>query len=191
MDFQLTERLIKRMKNGDDKAFSELYELLFQKVYFYIHKIMGNSEDAADVTQDTFIAVHENIESFGEPIAFSKWLYRIAHNKSIDCLRRHNRTINLTDNLDDYSGVIAEDKQEFLPESCLESKERRLMVTTLIDQLPELQRASIVLYYYHNFSTEQIAEITGSKVGTVRKRLHDARHNLKEMIQLTSKGAGL
>lgn len=186
-DRAVERALIQRCKSGDIGAFDELVTRYEKRVFNFAFRIAGNYDDASDVVQEAFIRVYSSIGTFREDATFSTWIYRIVTNVYLDERKKSksHRQTSLDDfiELDENSVTrqIVDDKPS--PEQIVESKERDQAVQTAIDSLPEYQRIIVTLYHMQHRSYEEIAEILGLPIGTVKSRLNRARLALLEVLE--------
>ena len=156
------------------------------RVYNVALRMSGNAEDAADLTQECFLRAFTSLRSFRGEAAFSTWLYRIAVNVCLDQLKRRARRREAEpraeggENADPLAGVA--DQGADVHASALR-RERQEAVQAAISSLPEHQRTTLVLYDLEGFSYEQIAQLSGTSLGTVKSRLNRARLALKSRLE--------
>jgi RNA polymerase sigma-70 factor (ECF subfamily) len=150
------------------------------RVYNTIFKICNNCDDAAELTQDTFVKVLENITSFRGKSSFYTWLFRVAVNETINFCRRRFKVV--TQSLDGGMPVPA-DMTENDPARLAQQKEVIALLTEAIGRLDEDHRVVIVLRDIEQMSYEQIAETLELELGTVKSRLSRARAMLREILE--------
>ncbi len=176
-------RLLERCRRGDMHAF----ETLFTKYHAYIYNVslgmLGNGEDAADVTQETFLRVHRNLDRFRGEATFSTWIYRVAVNLCISELRRRSRS-----RLQFFEDVaLPEDGQEEelgpSPQDALQLQEERRMVRQILVALPPNYRAVMVLRHFQQLTYDEIAEVLQLSLSQVKTRLFRARRLFKDRYQ--------
>lgn len=187
---QMEIKMIKKIQKGDIRAFEEMvkkYELIVYKIAF---KSVGNEEDAKDVTQEAFLKIHKNISKFNFQSKFSTWLYRIVANTAIDFLRKKKTVYSIDQNIEGEEGEfkreIADENEMNQPEKNLEKNEIKLEVQSAILGLSIEHRTVLILREYQNLSYDEISNILGIKVGTVKSRIKRARENLKDKLLETS-----
>lgn len=180
--------LIRRSQNGDKSAFGELIELYQGFVYNTAFYMVKNSDDAFDLTQDTFFKAYKSISAFRFECKFSTWLYRICQNCARDFFRKQKKRQNDI-SLCDYDKEgdlverdIADPSPAQDPEDSLLQKERARIVRDAILSLPREYREIIVLRDIEGYSYEDIAAALGTRLGTVKSRLFRAREKLKESL---------
>jgi len=180
--------LIERCQQGDLEAFDRLVDKYASWVYQIAFRMTSNREDADDIAQEAFIRAFSAIGKFKQQSAFSTWLYRIAVNVCQDELKRRKRapqpmsTLQADDDSEDLTDQIAAD-QSSDPAEIVEAKERQRAVQQAIDSLPEHHRIVIILRDLQGLSYEEIAQVLGGRVGTVKSRINRARLALREKLE--------
>jgi len=182
--------LIRAFQGGDKAVFDELVLKHQHKLFNLCYRLSGDYQEANDVAQETFMKVYESLKRFRFESAFSTWLYRIAVNlcknklKSL-AYRQKKRTVSL-DNPglaedDDSALEIRDDTHS--PARELEKKERMRAVEEAIRMLPPEQKTVVTLRDIEGFSYEEIVQITGTALGTVKSRLARARQDLRKRLR--------
>jgi RNA polymerase sigma-70 factor (ECF subfamily) len=188
----LRERLlIRRLKQRDELAFTEVVRLYQNKVYGLVYRMMGSREEAQDVAQDVFITVLKNIDGFRGDAKFSTWLYRVAANhckNRIKYLSRRSRTIGsgLDGVPEQGMGDLGQAPLQGHidgPDKVLEGRQLEALVQRAMELLDEEHRLLIILRDVEDLSYQEIADITGLNDGTVKSRLHRARMFIKEYVE--------
>ncbi len=159
--------LAERARGGDPEAFRELVERYQRKVYWVAYDILLDTEEARDVTQETFIRVHAALDSFDTRRDFLNWVYRIARNLAIDAFRRRHRRAAPVEDLEAVADVRAT--------SGVEDAELRKRVAEALEDLPVEYRLALTLREFHGMSPREIAALTDCTYPTARWRLHRAR----------------
>ncbi len=184
----LDEQLVIACQKGHWEAFESLVARYERKIYSLAFRLSGNAEDANDLAQETFVRLYRSLHTFRGQSAFSTWLYRIATNVCLDELRRRQRhpTISLDTPMETDEGQMDRDVVDLteLPETVYENKELQEVVQRLIAELSEDHRTVLLLRDFESLSYEEIAEILGCQLGTVKSRLNRARAALKDKILL-------
>ena len=173
--------IVRKVLQGDVNAFEKLVTEYEKAVYAIAQRMTGNAEDAADMTQETFIKAYNSLSSFRGDSKFSVWLYRIANNVCLDFLRSKNRrpTVSLSTEDDDGEETqldIADESQS--PELLLESSLTRDAVRRGLDSLPPDYKQILLLREIQGLSYEEIAAALGIESGTVKSRIFRARKRL-------------
>ncbi|MET1249521.1 MULTISPECIES: RNA polymerase sigma factor SigW [Sporolactobacillus] len=182
---QQEKRLIKKVKKGDQQAFAELVERYKNSVFAICLRMVGNAQEAEDLSQEAFIRAYNHIDQYDHERKFSTWLFRIATNLSIDFLRRRKSNISLDAVVPGTEGLslnaMLPDQTE-QPEELAVRKETEEMVQNEIKKLPEKYRSAVVLKYIEDLSLKEISEIMDIPVGTVKTRIHRGREMLRKMM---------
>ena len=184
MEKEKIRRLVLQAGQGDRAAFGELYEETGRSVYFNCLKLLGNAQQAEDITQDTFMKALEKLDSLKEPENFSAWVNRIAINNCKMYFRKNPRIA------EEESEKIIDDTpdSELIPDDYADSEEKRRIIMNIIDTtLTDEQRQTIILYYFDMMSVAEIAEIMECSVGTVTSRLSAARKKIREAVLIYEK----
>ena len=179
----MTDELVQRAQKGDTAAFEELMTAHEKQVYGVALRMTGQREDAADVTQEVFLAAWKNMCTFRGQGSFAGWLYRLTANACIDHLRREKRrrTVPLT-RLDDEEQELELPDPSPGPEEQAERTERRAALRRAVAQLPEDQRTVLLLRETGGLSYQEIAGTLNIPAGTVKSRIARARLQLREQL---------
>ncbi len=186
------DELVKKAKNGDDEAFSALVGIFEKFVYNtavrYLSAAAQTTEAADDIAQNSFIKAWRSLSSFRGECLFSTWLFRITANSARDYIRHKSRhsTVSLTasdEDDEDKEWDIPVTSGDDVPEASLEKKELIAGVRRAIEQLPEDQRAVVVMRDIHELPYKTIADTLGVELGTVKSRLNRGRANLKTILK--------
>lgn len=174
-------QIVRRVLEGDVNAFEDLVTEHEKGVYAIAQRMMGNAEDAADMTQETFIKAYNSLSSFRGDSKFSVWLYRIATNVCLDFLRSRSRKPTVSLSVEDDDGEetqmdIADESQS--PEQLLERGLTRDAVRRGLKSLSPEYRQILLLREIQGLSYEEIAEALALEVGTVKSRIFRARKRL-------------
>ena len=184
MDALINKR-IKQVLKGDQSAYEDIVNLYQHKLYQVSYRMLGNKEEAEDITQEAFVRAYINLHSFDQKRKFSTWIYRIATNLCIDRIRKKKPDYHLdaevagTDGLDMYSQIAADEQ---LPEEALEQMELQERIQYEISRLPDKYRAVIVLKYIEELSLQEISDILEMPLGTVKTRIHRGREALRKQL---------
>ena len=145
--------------------------------------MVGDYESALDVMQEVFIKVYNSLHKYSSEYKFSTWLYRIAHNAAVDHLRRNSITPQSleTENADGSFQIQIESRASS-PEQDRERSEWRTEIDSVVRTLPPAYRDLIMLRHGQDLSYDEIAEVTGLPLGTVKNRLFRAREMMREIF---------
>jgi len=191
------EALIQNFRQTKDPAyFKSVVRRYENRVYSAALRIVGTAEEAEEVVQDTFMKMHQNIASFKLRSSLAAWLFRIMHNVCMDKLRsRQRRKVFQMWSFDPSSAGSREAGEEGMhvavnvadtspnPSEQLAANEQEEVIERSLRALPEAQRTVVVLHDLEGFSYQEIAEIVGGSIGTVRSRLHYGRLKLRELLE--------
>lgn len=178
-------RLAELAKAGDEDAFAELVRGRADSVVAFLRRMLGDTEDARDVAQLTFLRVWENLPRYDPTFAFSTWLFRIAGNAAIDHLRRRKvRPLPLEIPVGEDGESRVAEPRESRPDPLEDLTRRRLReaLAAAIDRLPDDYRELISLRHYGEMPYEEIAELKGMPLGTVKNKLFRARQALRDLL---------
>ncbi|MFD2610814.1 RNA polymerase sigma factor SigW [Paenibacillus gansuensis] len=179
-------RLARLARNGDQSAFAELVGLYKDKIYNLGYRMLGNRQEAEDVVQETFLRVYSNLERYDEAQKFSTWIFRIGTNLCIDRLRKKkpgyslDAELNEGEGTDMYSMLPSNDPG---PEKMLLLTETQDMIHKAIEELPAKYKSAVVLKYLHDLSLQEIGDILGVPVTTVKTRVHRGREFLRKKME--------
>ena len=173
--------IVRKVLGGDANAFETLVLEYEKNVYNIALRMTGNSEDAADMTQEAFIKAYNSLQSFRGDSKFSVWLYRIVSNVCLDFLRSKNRRPTVSLSVEDDDGEdaqldVADESQS--PELLLDRKLTRDSVRRGLDSLPPDYRQILLLREIQGLSYDEIAQALSLEVGTVKSRIFRARKRL-------------
>jgi RNA polymerase sigma-70 factor, ECF subfamily len=181
------EDLVGIFIDGDERAFSELMKRYNRRMVNYIFRIIGDRDRAEDLLQDTFIRVYRNINRFDRNRKFSTWLYTIATNLAKNELRNAGRSPllyfqNFFFRKDEPQMFDAADKSG-RPDDNLYNKQLSDIIKSSIEKMPQRHRVVFTLRETEGKSYEEIAEILGCNIGTVKSRLNRARARFAQIVE--------
>jgi RNA polymerase sigma-70 factor, ECF subfamily len=173
--------------NGFDGSFEELVRRYQRPISAYVYRMVGNYESALDLTQEIFIKVYNSLNRYRAEFKFSTWIYKIAHNAAVDHLRRSaTREQPLVVGPEGDSFDLPLESARLSPEQESERKERRGEIEAVVRALPANYRELIILRHSQDLSYEEIVDVTGLPLGTVKNRLFRAREMMRQ--QFVDKG---
>lgn len=181
--------LIELFKKGKEEAFEEIVRRYQKKVYNTTYRIMGNPEDASDLAQEAFIRIYRSLRNFQGKSSFSTWLFTVTTNVCRDELRKRQRRLkvqSLSEPLEFEDGNVEREiaDESMAPEVISLHRELTDEIQAVIETLPDEQKEAIVLRELQGFSYEEIAEITGVSLGTVKSRISRGRQNMKKELSV-------
>jgi len=175
--------LVKTAIAGREASFEELVRRYQRPIAAYVYRMVGDYDAALDLTQEVFIKVYNSLARYRSEFKFSTWIYKIAHNAAIDHLRRYAvREQAVTSGFDTERRDTPVEGRRLSPEQESERKERRSEVELVVEMLPRAYRELIVLRHSHDLSYDEIAEVTGLPLGTVKNRLFRAREAMRDLL---------
>jgi RNA polymerase sigma-70 factor (ECF subfamily) len=178
---------VRKAQAGDLAAFEHLFDQYQRSIYNLVFHMVRNEADAADLTQDVFVRVWKSLPRLEAPEAFASWLYRVATNLSRNWIRDHTRVRQ--ESLDQpFSGDEEEGGQREIADSradpgiTSQTQATREAVQQAIQGLSPDHRMVVTLHHLEERPVEEIAEIMGCSVGTVKSRLSRARDHLRRKL---------
>jgi RNA polymerase sigma-70 factor (ECF subfamily) len=175
--------LVTRAVAGREDSFEELVRRYQRPIAAYVYRMVGNYEAALDLTQEVFIKVYNSLGRYRSEFKFSTWIYKIAHNSAVDHLRRHStREQSLLNEFDGEQRELPIESRRISPEQEYAGKERRAEIEQVVRGLPAAYRELILLRHSHDLSYDEIAEVTGLPLGTVKNRLFRAREVMRQLF---------
>ncbi len=170
------DALVEASISGATEAFDVLVTRHRRAVYHVCYRFVNNHEDAADLTQDTFVRAWKALSSFRGQARFSTWVHRIAVNVSL------NKVSLKTPRAETLDFDTVADTREPAPGQSLLVAERQALVRQAVAALPPRQRAALILRTYHELSHQEVAEIVGTSVGAVKANVFHALANLRKRL---------
>lgn len=171
----------------DIGQFELLYSQIINRVYFWCYTVIGNETDAKDATQDAMIRIYQNIHLLKNPEMFSSWMYRLVRNNCLNYIRLHKKKEVEFPNNDNYKEEfyinIKDERQDNMPHVAYDLNETKQLITGFIDKLPIRQKEVITLYYLEEMKIDEIVDVLGYKIGSVKSSLHAGRKKLELQIQ--------
>lgn len=177
--------LVVLAKAGDQDAFEQLVRDNEKRIYNLVLRMVGDPEDALDLSQEAFIKAWKGLPSFKGDSTFSTWIYRLASNTCLDFLRKKKRqqeTIGSPSSLDDEDAPPPPSLESDQPEARFEQNERSRALKRGLDALPEHQRQVLILRELSGLSYQEISETLSLDIGTVKSRLTRARLALRKIL---------
>jgi len=175
--------LVQTAVAGREASFEELVRRYQRPIAAYVYRMVGDYDAALDLTQEVFIKVYNSLARYRSEFKFSTWIYKIAHNAAIDHLRRHAvREQTLTGSVEGERREVAIESRRLTPEQESERKERRSEIESVVQLLQASYRELIILRHSHDLSYDEIAEVTGLPLGTVKNRLFRARETMRDLL---------
>lgn len=168
---------------GDVEAFNELVNRHHSKIYGLAYRMLGNSEDAQDATQETFLEAYKSIKSFRFQSQFGTWLYKVGLNTCNQIIRKAKSRNRMMDAYTEEKSIRGMTETREIPERLAIKAEQSELVQAAIDRLPPKQKEVVTLFYMQHLKYKEIAEILDCSIGTVASRLNKAMQNLKVKLE--------
>ena len=181
-DLEVDVELVERHRCGDARAFNEVYARFEEMVFNLAFRLSGNYEEAADLTQEIFLRIYRHLGSFGGRSSLKTWIYRIAVNH---CRDRLSRWRPLTQPLGDdpSEGEVAYADPARGPEELAVAADEGRRVAEGLARLAPAFREAVVLRDIEGLSYEEIADVLGVRIGTVRSRIARGRDQLRVLLE--------
>jgi RNA polymerase sigma-70 factor (ECF subfamily) len=184
VDSKLLGQWIRRAKKGDIASFQRIYDAFARKVLNFVYRMVASVEEAEDLTQETFVTVYQKLGSLKDNSKFEPWLFRIARNYVYQKYRsRPPATVSI-----DYRGpdgrevnVLVDDRKN--PDESFQAGELRSVVHKVVLDLPEKYREVFVLSAIQRLSYQEISEIVGRSLASVKTDIHRARLQVREQVK--------
>lgn len=180
--------LVARARAGDERAFRALLEKYERAVFSICLRMVRNRDEAADLSQESFIKVFASLDRYNPAYAFSSWLFKITSNLCIDHLRKRRiTTFAMDDPVESEKGEFTRQyvSPDPAPDETLSRNEKMKKLDAGIAALPEHYRIMLVLRHQEDMSYEEIAGSLSIPLGTVKARIHRAREMLKVILEDT------
>lgn len=184
--------LVERCRQGDSEAMERLILKYQNRIYNTILKMCANPDDAAELTQETFVKVIENIDRFAGKSSFYTWAFRIGVNLTLNYCKRAGKFGHSSLDADDsqYNWQAKTQLKQYLsdesspdPATVAQNREMWQIVTESLTRLEDAQRAVIILRDIEGMSYAQIANVLNIELGTVKSRISRARSNLRQILE--------
>src|SRR5271157_4514329 len=179
---QVETRLVARAKDGDEQAFEALYHAFERRVYLLCVRMTGDSSEAEDLTQETFLQIFRKISTFRNESAFATWLHRV----TVNVVLMHHRRKRLQLIPFEHADVSQEEptwREYGAEDRTLVGLIDRILIRRAITQLPEGRRAVLVLHDLEGYRHTEIAKLQDCSIGNSKSQLSRARWNMRELLQ--------
>jgi RNA polymerase sigma-70 factor, ECF subfamily len=177
------EELVARSISGDADSFNELVLRWQRPIFALAYRVIGREEDARDVCQETFLRAFRALSGFRGQAKFSSWLYRIALNLCRDWIRRERRTPVVDTGDVDVTDLEVDRGGSESIEDVVARKHLARLVGRAMTRLPAEQRTAIILKEYHGLTFQEIAELVGCPLSTVKTRLYQGLSVLRRELR--------
>jgi RNA polymerase sigma-70 factor (ECF subfamily) len=167
-----------RCQAGDEEAFRELYNLYKEGTYRYLKSMVGETT-ANDLHQDIWLIIYKKIHELMQPETFTSWLYRITRFEALDYIRDIQRRTKYEEI---YSHEEVESSHAIDLDGLFEEKNENDLEKA-VQKLPANNREALFLNFYEGLTYEEIALVTGTRIGTIRSRIYHAKLKLKQYLE--------
>ena len=181
----INTQVVQEIAAGNEDVFNALYEATYKMVYLQAQKILHDQDAAETVTQDVFVTVYRSIGNLENPEALRSWIGGIAIRLALKQRQTSAQAPELDIDSEQMMDLLDKSPQVATPETALCDAESGKIIAELVDQLPQAQRATVLLYYYDSCAIRQIADIMECSEGTVKSRLNYARKAMQQLIEQT------
>ena len=175
------DECVARAQRGDRAAFSELVARYQDRIYRFLVRLTRAPDEALELTQETFLSAHQALARWRPEARFTTWLFRIARNQAFDWLRRNKRVEFVALGDEQEADVVWADPAP-TPDTALETAQRLRQLEQALARLPTEHREILLLREIEEMAYEDIAEVLGIRLGTVKSRLARARAGLLEKM---------
>jgi len=172
--------LVERVRGGDDDAFRLIVERHSRALFRAAYRITGNSADADDVVQETFMRAYRQLSNFESRAALTTWLHRIAVNCSLDLIDSRKRRDNRTEHVEDLSSIAS---QTASPDRILLGTEMQKAVAVALDGMSGNERTAFVLRHFEGMPLEEIGEVLGTRMNATKNTVFRAVQKVRQHLQ--------
>lgn len=186
MDEIEQEQLVAACIKGDPKAYEKLIHCFQTKIYSLAMRMLGDPDDAADVTQETFIRVFRTLNKYRGDATLATWIYRITANLCLDWLRQRKRKALSSDSPLSWGHETVKRQIEDNspgPEEQVATAELRREIQAALNKLEDHHRLAIILRDVQGLSYDEIAEVLQCPLGTIKSRINRGRQQLKQLLE--------
>lgn len=173
------EELVQTVRSGNQDRFGELMERYEQRLFGYIMTFVFDQQKAEDILQNCFIKIYTNLNSFDVDKRFSPWAYRIAHNESINYVKKNKKEVSL-DQYEDWLNNIADERVDLADE--VDRSIEKDKVRKAVFSLPMKYKEVVILYYFEGQQYRQISKTLRIPISTVSTRILRAKKKLKKIL---------
>ena len=182
------EELIAETRAGDPEAYDALARRHFQRIHALLFRLVGNHEDAEDLTQECFVKAHRSLDWYRSECSFATWLYRIAVHLSRDHYRKRSRRGPVASLTELNEVQAAPPSPRGGPRDAAQQREFEGVLREAMDQLPHRLRTALVLRTLEGLEYDEIAEVLGIQPGTARVHVMKARRQLARLLSSWTAG---
>ena len=184
VDPAVLTKWIRKAKKGDIESYQDIYEVFARKVLNFIYRMVNSPEEAEDLTQETFVAVYQKLATLKDDSKFEPWLFRIARNFVYQRYRTRSPSTVSIDALDEDGQPVTQlvDTRKN-PDEAFQTVELEDVVADVITGLPEKYREVFILSALQHLSYQQIAEVAGRSLPSIKTDIHRARLEVRKRVK--------
>jgi RNA polymerase sigma-70 factor (ECF subfamily) len=188
-DLSVTDnQIIQEIRKGDSRKYALLVDRHKDRAFTLALRLVGDRSEAEELVQDGFLRAYRNLDQFRGDAKFSTWLYRIVYNLCMTKVsRRRSRHVTFDVQDEIHKDMLVEDEETTFDER-LENEEFQQVVVDEVNELPEKYRIAVTLFYLQEMSYEEMTEVLGLPLGTVKTNLFRGRNLLRQRVQVRLKG---
>lgn len=175
MSKKTDEEIVQLVREQDKEIYAQIIKRYQNKLIRYVKTLVSDDQQAADVVQQTFIKAYINLQGFDIKRRFSSWIYRIAHNESMNILRKQKKEISLNDEIDYQT-------DDYLQDDVVKEELKR-NANKCLAQVPVIYREPLSLFFLDGASYEEISDILRIPVGTVGTRINRGKAIMKKICE--------
>ena len=187
--FETIAKDVSMAQAGDAGAMERILADVQDMVYYNCLRMLRDEQRAQDAAQEVLIAVYTKLGKLSDPTAYVGWVKRITANLCKNRLSKANREFLLAENEEgeDPFAAFEDTDEQRVPDKALDNDETRRMINDIVDELPDEQRMCVMLYYYDEMKTREIAQALNVSEGTIKSRLNYARKTIRERVKVFEK----
>lgn len=183
--------LVRKCLNGNNDAFEELVNKYKHQIYNLAYRLLGNREEARDVSQEAFFRAYKSLNKYKITYSFFTWIYTISINVCRNHLKDNKKMymvpLESSPSMEEGDFELPISSEDLTPEEILHKKRNSDRIQQIINRLPKKYRSVVVLKYIHGLQYNEIANIVNLPLGTVKIQIHRARKALKELWEEETK----
>jgi RNA polymerase sigma-70 factor (ECF subfamily) len=177
---------IRLVLEGDKDCYALLVNAYSERVINYLVRMTGDRCEAEDLAQEAFVRAYFALRSYDPQYKFSTWIFKIATNLCINHLKKRRRLVHVDDYLDEDGKsiwVLPDTHSYGNPTRAVDRQELQKQIQQALDQIPAVYRSIVILRHVHGLSYQEIADVTGLPIGTIKSRLGRGRHRLIALLK--------
>lgn len=176
--------------SGDENALSEIVGRYLKPIFNFIYRLVGNPQDAQDITQETFIKTWRNLKKYKTEENFKAWIFTIAHNTAIDWLRKKKNLVFSDFKNEEGENFLEENIADtsLLPDEIVMQGENKKLIGDAINKLPPMYKEVVILHYMNELTFDEISQVLKKPLNTVKSQHRRALLMLKDVLNAPKEG---